>query len=197
MSPGMSPQLAASAFLKSQPLFALSELGEKTSTDALASDCAQAIGFVSCKSKFSASAPLPSANGWLRLDYAPDTSSPKSKNLARAWMLMAWSEPLAGGWEAFLDKRPKPSGTGELSRAKALTAFVAEEAPEFGAASLGAKKYKAAVWRFKNASGAECELSAVAALDAKGNLAMLSAETTLSAWGMALRSPARSVPNVP
>jgi hypothetical protein len=110
---------------------------------------------------------------------------------------MSWPDPLAGGWEAFLDKRPKPAGAGELSRAKALTAFVAEEAPEFGAASLGAKKYKAAVWRFKNANGAECELSAVAALDAKGNLAMLSAETTLSSWGMALRSPARSVPNVP
>jgi hypothetical protein len=179
--PGQSPRAAASAFSHQQLPWSLSSPADASLSDALGNDCIKnpPSTFWVCKVTFSGppfgSEAQASSTTKLTLSYDAPPGTSALRQLVHAQLFTQFNDPQAFGWPAFLEARRAPRAKGLVLVAQAKKLFAARgfELPD------EAKSFQGAFWIYPSSTGDACELSALAALDAKGSLIALLAENSL------------------
>lgn len=198
-SPGQSPRAAASAFAQKKLPWTLAEPLDASLSDALANDCLKTkpSPFWVCKALFFG-APFgeeakPSPRVELTLSYDAPTGPTGLRSLVQAHLFAQFNAPQADGWPDFLAARRAPRSKGPLSTTEAKKIFAARNLQ----IPSEAKSFHGAFWIYPSASGEACELSALAALDAKGALLALLAENSFGKSNLSLRAKIGMIPAAP
>lgn len=198
-SPGQSPRSASSAFAQKKLPWTLMEPADASLSDALGNDCLKISPspFWVCKALFSGlpfgEEAKPSSLVELTVSYDAPTGPAGLRALVHAHLFAQFNAPQAEGWRDFLAMRRAPRSKGPLLAAEAKKLFAQRNLQ----IPSEAKSFQGAFWIYSSASGAPCELSALAALDANGALVALLAENSLVKSSLALSAAIGSIPASP